>query len=326
MPFYDKDLNLLPDYDAIDWGPGVGNFNEQAKHSQLVYYFKHRLLGQHVCICNNSFDTELVNQSDVDLVLVNRSDHPYPDDVIPTTKPYIYLASNFNKDNYHPYHLLYSGYHAKFDTVDFVGTRPYIASLINRSTRFTRIYALLKLLDKSYNKIKINWFRLSDNNQPVPEYAVLVEQIGKSFADKFFDIDRAFPDYVVRPESELCSEISDFTSGYLNIVAEASCEDNGFLTEKTYKPIRAGQLFLMQGPPGTIAYLRSQGFDTYDDFLDHNLYDTEPDWQKRTDIMLGILDKVYNRIEDYFLATADRRIKNQQRLVSISNDYYSGKR
>ena len=316
MTFYDQNLNLLPNYDAIDWGPGVGNFDEQAKHSQLIYYFKHRLSGQRVCICNNKFNAEFINSSDVDLVLVNRSDHPYPDKIVPLTKPYIFLDSNFNQDNYHPYHLLYSAYHAKFDTVDFTGTRPFKVSFINRNARHTRIYALLKLLDKPYSPdVKINWFKLGDDNQPIPEYEILVRQIGKDLTDNFFSIEDKFPEYIPRSESELCSEIGDFTSSYLNIVAEASCEDIGFLTEKTYKPIRAGQLFLMQGPPGTIGYLRSRGFDTFDDFLDHNKYDNEPDWQKRTDIMLELLDKVYNRIEDYFLATVDRRVNNQLKLI-----------
>jgi glutaredoxin len=326
MTFYDKDLIQLPEYDKIDWGPGWGNFGEQAKNSQLVYYFKNTFFDKDVCICNNKeFNPTIINNSNVDLVLFNLSDHPYENDdnmiawnrnLSQITKPYIELKSNFKNTDYYPYHLFYSAYHAKFDTVDFDSTRQYTISYINRSTRFTRIYLLLKLLEKSYDDIKINWFKLSDSNQPIPDSTVLAEQIGKNLADEFFDIEHTFPDYLPKSEYQLCSDISDFTSSYLNIVTEARCDDIGYLTEKTYKPIRAGQLFLMQGPPGTVSYLRSIGFDTFDDLLDHDKYDHEPNWQKRTDLMLSVLDRAYSHIEDYFLSTASRRLKNKEWLCN----------
>jgi hypothetical protein len=159
---------------------------------------------------------------------------------------------------------------------------------------------------------------LSNNNTPLPDYRDLVDKIGQDFADKFFSTQNNFPEYDPKPESELCSSIEDFTTSYLNIVTEARCDDIGYLTEKTYKPLRAGQLFLIQGPPGTIAYLRSQGFDTFDDLLDHDKYDNELDWKKRTDLMLSVLDKAYSHIEDYFLSTIERRLKNKTRLAEFS--------
>jgi hypothetical protein len=62
-----------------------------------------------------------------------------------------------------------------------------------------------------------------------------------------------------------------------------------FITEKTWKPIAAQQLFLVFGNPGTIHALRQLGVDVFDDIIDHS-YDLEADWKLR-------LDKIYNSLE-----------------------------
>ena len=46
-----------------------------------------------------------------------------------------------------------------------------------------------------------------------------------------------------------------------------------FLTEKTFKPIRHGQPFVLFAPPGSLAQLRGLGYRTYDAYMD-NSYDT----------------------------------------------------
>ena len=46
-----------------------------------------------------------------------------------------------------------------------------------------------------------------------------------------------------------------------------------FITEKTWKPIKFGQPFVMLGPAGTLAKLRDEGYNVFDDVLD-NTYDT----------------------------------------------------
>jgi len=316
MIFYDSNLQQLPNYDKIDWGPGCGNFGNQAKYSQLTIYFKYKFIGKKVCICNsNNYNLELLNSSDVDHVILNCSDHPY--DIPSTTKlikPVTILSSNFNEANFYPYHLLFSA--ALHNADDLTSARKYSLSCINRSPRITRIYNLMLLRRHTfYNDIRTNWFRLSESNGPIPTYTDMVAQLGKTITDEFLAIEKSYPEYNPLSEYDLCSRIDEYTDSYCNLVAESYLDNIGFVTEKIYKPIRAGQLFLVQGPPGAINLLRTQGFDVFDDYIDHS-YDTELDWKTRTDLVHKSLSAVYPQIEQIFNATVERRQANVEKLKS----------
>lgn len=49
-----------------------------------------------------------------------------------------------------------------------------------------------------------------------------------------------------------------------------------FLSEKIYKPFLTGQLFVVHGCAGTVSALRQQGYNVFDNWIDHS-YDTELD-------------------------------------------------
>ena len=53
-----------------------------------------------------------------------------------------------------------------------------------------------------------------------------------------------------------------------------------FLTEKSYRPMAAQHPVLMVSTPGNLAYLRSQGFETFPELFDES-YDDIIDWQQR---------------------------------------------
>lgn len=53
-----------------------------------------------------------------------------------------------------------------------------------------------------------------------------------------------------------------------------------FLTEKSYKPMAAQHPILLVSTQGNLAYLRSQGFETFPELFDES-YDNIPDWQQR---------------------------------------------
>jgi hypothetical protein len=68
-----------------------------------------------------------------------------------------------------------------------------------------------------------------------------------------------------------------YTKSYFQIVLEthfdADQSGGAFITEKTWKPIKFGQPFVVIGPAGTLAALRTAGYSVFDDVLD-NTYDT----------------------------------------------------
>lgn len=73
-------------------------------------------------------------------------------------------------------------------------------------------------------------------------------------------------------------------NSYCNIVMEThfDADQSGgtFLTEKTFKPIKHGQLFFIAGPAGSLQVLRDLGYRVFDNVLD-NSYDLEPDHTQR---------------------------------------------
>ena len=73
-------------------------------------------------------------------------------------------------------------------------------------------------------------------------------------------------------------------NSYCNIVMEthfdADQSGGAFLTEKTFKPIKHGQLFFVAGPAGSLQVLRDLGYRVFDDVLD-NRYDLEQDHTQR---------------------------------------------
>lgn len=77
------------------------------------------------------------------------------------------------------------------------------------------------------------------------------------------------------------------TDSYCNIVVEThfDADQSGgvFLTEKTFKPIKHGQMFFIAGCAGSLQTLRDLGYKTFDHVLD-NSYDLEINstarWQK----------------------------------------------
>jgi hypothetical protein len=94
---------------------------------------------------------------------------------------------------------------------------------------------------------------------------------------------------------------------YCNIVLESQFDvdqsGGAFITEKTFKPIKHGQLFFIVGGPGSLQLLRDLGYRVFDDILD-NSYDLELNHTQRWIKLLESikkaqesgLDKLYKKV------------------------------
>ena len=81
-----------------------------------------------------------------------------------------------------------------------------------------------------------------------------------------------------RNDHSLNTEPKYFMGSYCNIVLESQFDydQSGgiLLSEKTFKPIKHGQMFFIAGGAGSLQVLRDMGYRTFDHVLD-NQYDTE---------------------------------------------------
>ena len=103
---------------------------------------------------------------------------------------------------------------------------------------------------------------------------------------------------------------------YCNIVFEthfdADQSGGAFLTEKTFKPIKHGQLFFIAGCAGSLELLRDQGYRVFDRVLD-NTYDRIENNTLRWQRLCAAIKESQHRLADRF-ATVQEDIMHNQRL------------
>jgi hypothetical protein len=104
-------------------------------------------------------------------------------------------------------------------------------------------------------------------------------------------------------------------NSYCNIVMEthfdADQSGGSFLTEKTFKPIKHGQLFFVAGPVGSLQALRDLGYRTFDAVLD-NSYDRIENNTQRWARLRASIQQAQHRLEDRFAAVLTDITHNQQ--------------
>jgi hypothetical protein len=116
------------------------------------------------------------------------------------------------------------------------------------------------------------------------------------------------------------TEYAHYTQSYCNIVLEthfdADQSGGAFLTEKTFKPVKHGQPFVIVGAPGSLAALRSLGYRTFDHAID-NSYDEEIDNTQRWIKIKSAIGKIKSQhMHDWFVSCLDDVQHNQQLFCS----------
>jgi hypothetical protein len=86
-----------------------------------------------------------------------------------------------------------------------------------------------------------------------------------------------------------------YRNAYCNIVIETVFDADGsggtFLTEKTFKPIKHGQAFVVVAPPGTLQVLRDLGYRVFDSAID-NTYDSIENNTARWIAVRGVIESI----------------------------------
>jgi len=157
-------------------------------------------------------------------------------------------------------------------------TRERDFTVLNRSHKSWRATAMAdlqrnRILDNSYwsycesGKLDANNPIEIDNISGLRTCTELFLQSAPYLSDEF-DHDQRNDHSTLVPKYHVNS--------YCNIVMETHFDIGGgaFLTEKTFKPIKHGQMFFIAGPAGSLQILRDLGYRVFDDVLD-NSYDLE---------------------------------------------------
>ena len=126
------------------------------------------------------------------------------------------------------------------------------------------------------------------------------------------------PDAQWNPDSQCYLPAN--SDSYVHLVTETTVILKMFVSEKTWKPIASGQLFLIFSNPGTVNYLRNQGVDVFDDIIDHS-YDSNADWQSRLHQIHQQLELLIAQdLKKLYINTQSRRQANIEKFFSGAFD------
>ena len=112
-------------------------------------------------------------------------------------------------------------------------------------------------------------------------------------------------------------------NSYCNIVMEThfDADQSGgtFLTEKTFKPIKHGQMFFIAGPAGSLKLLRDLGYRVFDSVLD-NSYDLESNHTQRWIALAQSIQNAQKQLPKMFEQCRSDIEHNQRLFLSKKTD------
>ncbi|CAB4129203.1 hypothetical protein UFOVP112_301 [uncultured Caudovirales phage] len=205
---------------------------------------------------------------------------------------------------------------------DIQQPRPYALSCLNRTPRLHRAVTYLALLNSPWaNRCKISFDTIPERFTQLinDSWATLQAQMP---AEEFALVKANSPRYIDipgEPEADNWYYTSNaslvHSQCYIDYVTE-SVTDIEFISEKAWKPMFSGQLFVVLGPVGIIEYLNHIGVDTFGDIIDHT-YDKEPDLRKKIGMIIQSLDQLMLQdLDQIWNATYQRRLKNLELMYS----------
>tara|TARA_B100001964_G_C14248320_1_gene608601 strand:- start:753 stop:1943 length:1191 start_codon:yes stop_codon:yes gene_type:complete len=140
------------------------------------------------------------------------------------------------------------------------------------------------------------------------DYYTIPEEREIPLNNRTFHQDRFLPDW--------------YNQSVFSLVTECATTPNIlYLTEKIYKPLMIGHPFLVWGSPGTLAYLRSQGYQTFPELFDES-YDNL-DEKNRLKL---IIENVKNSKVEQYTPQIIEKIEYNKQLFLKQNEKLKNKK
>jgi hypothetical protein len=208
-----------------------------------------------------------------------------------------------------------------------LATRPYDFTLLSRTHKWWRATVVadlhrLGLLDHSlwsYNNVSIG--------DPEQDNPIEVDTLNiRSDVYKFLEHAPYTCDTLSADDhnNHHVTQVDHYTNSYCNIVLETHFDADGsggaFLTEKTFKPIKFGQPFVVVGAAGSLQALRDLGYRTFDHAI-NNSYDLETNnTQRWIKIKTAVAQIKQHNMAEWFATCLDDVRHNQQVFLSSKYD------
>ena len=239
-----------------------------------------------------------------------------------SNKQVIVLSDDANEKYYTSYfHLPYSQSVYTFEEKPIIHKFSCLNSVpkIHRLITLNKIYQqnlqdsvlhsfLWDKQEHARNHLETDYWKqdIADYADEYEYFSNTLKQICPITIDNIADVDTYLNDHSVSSPA--------YNQTALHVITESSC-NRLFFTEKTWKPIYAGQLFLSINAPGSIKKLEHFGFDVFRDLIDHS-YDDQQNLVERVTMCVQEIDRLKDDIKDIYHYTAQRRAANFLHLQS----------
>lgn len=224
----------------------------------------------------------------VDTALYPYVIHDCATNPIVVNKSGIVLTGLFNKPpiaQFFPFWALYMSHRADVNH----NPKQHKVSCLNGTPWAHRKLTYLALTKKSYFSEIVFSFGNRDGYHPLPYEEILTDLEQQEFRHLAPKVSYLSDDSTVGIDLGITHPAY---SAYVNLVTETCVNElTPMLSEKSFKPILANQLFVLIASPGAIEFLRSIGIDVFDDVIDHG-YDTVQDLRLRIEQALVQIDRL----------------------------------
>jgi hypothetical protein len=117
-------------------------------------------------------------------------------------------------------------------------------------------------------------------------------------------------------------DLNDSEQFHIHLVAETLFNTSKtHLTEKVFKPMVMKQPFIIIGPPGSLEYLHTYGFQSFGDIWDES-YDQETDSEKRMDKILSTVKHLASMNEYQFIDIVNKA----NTIVNFNHQHFYSQR
>jgi hypothetical protein len=240
----------------------------------------------------------------------------------------IYLTSNLAESSdriiFFPGWIYNKNLSYKDLTCSDIKRRSIKISCLNRFPSAHRVYCFHELQKKKYsNEMMLSFYGLSDPYLPMNQghdiYHSMYNNIPIAIKDEIAKLilyKESIPKDNIWYYQNLHSfDHPAYLDSYLNIVTESS-HDQCFFSEKSCKPLAAGQLFLQVNAKNSVDTLRYLGFECFDQHLNNHSYENNDHFVDRINEMMSLIDNIYDNIEELYFLNKQEIIFNREYLTS----------
>jgi len=207
----------------------------------------------------------------------------------------------------------------------------YLYLNYNRQCRFHRVCMLSKLIKHELFDKGMNSFNTLGS--PFNGFSKILEDFepGLSvYGQQLFDRAPIFVDMDNSAITSSVGDLSNYTDTFVSLISETLTDPGTlFCSEKTWRSIIVGHPFMILGSTNALKYVKTQGFETFSNWIDES-YDDYDNLDKKINIILSNLERfnkmtldelknIRNEMEPVLIHN-----KNHMREYSTNKYYYDG--